>query len=353
MSNPNEGASALVAVALPPALEMDEEELVGVLSRSVYPGAELASIKLAISYCRAARLDPLQKPIHIVPMKVQMKGRRGEKDEWQWMDVLMPGIGLYRTQAARSGLYAGLSEPEFGPLQEMQIDQFTLKFPEWCKVTAYRLHAATGQVFEFPAIEYWLENYATAGRDTAAPNSMWKRRVRGQISKCAEAQALRKAFPEIVGSLPTAEEMVGRDTIDVEDLPRGSIDATARSGPPVKPPVMVGNEPSETATFVATGSLAPAVVPMSQPAAASAPAAATPPPAVVPKGHQGTLDVQPGDEAPAGVGERAYVVNKAATLKVDLASLLTSIDCTSIDALTKGGFRALRAQLAAVERGPQ
>lgn len=29
-------------------------------------------------------------------------------------DVIMPGIGSYRTQAARSGEYAGVSEPEFG-----------------------------------------------------------------------------------------------------------------------------------------------------------------------------------------------------------------------------------------------
>jgi hypothetical protein len=38
---------------------------------------------------------------------------------------------------------------------------------------------------------------------------MWARRVRGQIAKCAEAQALRKAFPELC-SLPTAEEMEGK-----------------------------------------------------------------------------------------------------------------------------------------------
>jgi hypothetical protein len=64
-------------------------------------------------------------------------------------------------------------------------------------------------VAEFTAVEYWIENYATAGKDSIAPNAMWKKRPRGQIAKCAEAQALRKAFPEIA-SAPTFEEMDGK-----------------------------------------------------------------------------------------------------------------------------------------------
>ena len=38
---------------------------------------------------------------------------------------------------------------------------------------------------------------------------MWKKRVYGQLAKCTEAQALRKAWPE-VGQEPTAEEMEGK-----------------------------------------------------------------------------------------------------------------------------------------------
>jgi hypothetical protein len=43
---------------------------------------------------------------------------------------------------------------------------------------------------------------------------MWARRPRGQLKKCAEAQALRMAFPEAVGAAPTAEEMEGRSLTD-------------------------------------------------------------------------------------------------------------------------------------------
>jgi hypothetical protein len=95
-----------------------------------------------------------------------------------------------------------------------------IEFPEWCRVTVQR-QLDTGTIAEFTAEERWIENYATAGRDSAAPNAMWRKRPRGQLRKCAEAQALRMAFPELVGAAPTAEEMEGRE-----------IDATAGEAPP-------------------------------------------------------------------------------------------------------------------------
>ena len=179
---------------------MPESELIGVLQTSLYPGAAIGSVKMVLGYCKAAGLDPMQKPVHIVPM--------WDKNTKAMRDVVMPGIGLYRTQAARSGQYAGVTDPEFGPDLTESVGGVSITFPAWCKVTVKRLLG--NQVVEFAAREFWKENYATAGKDSAAPNAMWKKRPYGQIAKCAEAQALRKAFPEF-GSAPTADEMEGRE----------------------------------------------------------------------------------------------------------------------------------------------
>jgi hypothetical protein len=81
--------------------------------------------------------------------------------------------------------------------------------PEWCRVVVKRL-LPNGAIGEFSAIEYWIENYATAGKDSVQPNAMWKKRPRGQLAKCAQAQALRMAFPEMTGNAPTADEMEGK-----------------------------------------------------------------------------------------------------------------------------------------------
>ena len=178
---------------------ISESALVEVLSGSLYPGAAHNSVVMVLAYCQAAHLDPMLKPVHIVP--VYQKGRG-------MVDVVMPGIGLYRIQAARTGQYAGISDPEFGPPITANLAGVEVTYPEWCRVTVKR-QMSNGLVAEFTASERWMENYATSGRDTIAPNAMWKRRAYAQLAKCAEAQALRKAFPE-VGSAPTADEMEGK-----------------------------------------------------------------------------------------------------------------------------------------------
>lgn len=181
------------------ALAISDDQLLTVLQSSLYPGAAIDSIRMVIGYCQAAGLDPMQKPVHIVPM--------WDGKAKQMRDVVMPGIGLYRTQAARTSEHVGTDEPVFGPMVDLRAGEFVMQVPEWCKVTVHRLKG--GVRCAFTATEYWMENYATAGKDSTVPNAMWKKRSRGQIAKCAEAQALRKGFPE-VGNQPTAEEMEGK-----------------------------------------------------------------------------------------------------------------------------------------------
>lgn len=187
-----------------PALAMNEDKLIQVMESSLYPGASPQSIGLVLNYCKAAGLDPMQKPAHIVPMW-DSKNKR-------MRDVIMPGVGLYRTQAARTGQYAGVTEPEYGPDVTEKLGGQEITYPAWCKVSVKRL-LDNGTIVEFAATERWKENYAVRGgqEKSIAPNAMWLKRPYGQIAKCAEAQALRKAFPEMIGSQQTADEMEGRE----------------------------------------------------------------------------------------------------------------------------------------------
>lgn len=207
------------------------QDMMTAMRTSLYPGASDASIKMVLAYCSASGLDPMLKPVHIVPMwDAKSGGMR---------DVVMPGIGLYRTIAARSGQLAGISAPEFGPIVTSRLGSVDVEYPCWCSVTVRR-QLATGVVAEFTAVEYWIENYAIKGgkeRDHG-PNAMWAKRPRGQIAKCAQAQALRMAFPE-VGAQPTADEMEGK-TIDAaaERIPPSELYAV-RSKSSVSAPALI------------------------------------------------------------------------------------------------------------------
>jgi phage recombination protein Bet len=165
------------------------------LRNSFYPGASDASIDMVLSYCQAGGFDPMTKPVHIVPM--------WDKNAKAMRDTVMPGIGLYRIIADRTGKYAGQDDAEFGP----EMENWGIRFPQWCKVTLYKV-SPVGRV-PYSAKVFWLESYATGSKDSDAPNSMWRKRPYGQLEKCAEAAALRKAFPE-VGMQPTADEMEGK-----------------------------------------------------------------------------------------------------------------------------------------------
>lgn len=188
------------------------EPNIATLQNSLYPGAKTESVQMVLDYCRAAGLNPMLKPVHIVPMNVKIAGT----SKYEWRDVVMPGIAHYRVQASRSGEYVGKSEPVFGPDIEIDLQGTKMTVPKTCTVTVYR--KVGGTQCPFVATELWMENYATAGRDTIAPNTMWRKRPYGQLAKVAEAQALRMAFPELIGGANTAEEMEGKQIENDADL---------------------------------------------------------------------------------------------------------------------------------------
>jgi phage recombination protein Bet len=323
------------------ALALTEDELIPVLQSSLYPGAKPESIKLVLGYCRASGLDPMQKPVHIVPMLVKngRKNDRGYEDK-EWRDVIMPGIGLYRTQAARTGELAGIDEPDFGPDMQMPGRQATV--PEWCRVTVYRMIG--GQRVAFTAREYWFENYATSGKDSIAPNAMWERRPRGQIAKCAEAQALRKAFPEL-GSQPTADETiieVGEVIDNGQPAPQQPEGFKVTRKPKAAPAAAAAPAPADDVI-----DMEPRPVDQPAPAPAAAPAAA-PKAAKQPAAPAPDHAAQPGGEAIIGAGEIAYLQNKAKAIGVELAQILADMGGLVLEKLTKADFVQVRAHLLAM-----
>jgi phage recombination protein Bet len=178
---------------------------------SLFPGAKGESVIMVFDYCKARGLDPLKKPCHIVPMEVRTQG-----GEYVWRDVVMPGIYEYRTTAARTGEYMGQSEAEFGP----EIEFMGLMVPAWCKLTVYRWNDKAKEKCAYHARAKFSE-YAGTKYDKKAQearlNARWAKAPEQMIEKCAEAAALRKAFPDELGGTHTAEEMEGQRFSETEE----------------------------------------------------------------------------------------------------------------------------------------
>lgn len=163
------------------------------LVEAVFPNAQTAeSVILALTYCKARDLDVFKRVVHIVPIWDKKQGRM--------VETVWPGIGELRTTAFRSNSYAGRDATSFGDNITHSWDTkdgpIEVNFPEWAQITVYRIVNNERVAFAGPTT-YWLETYASV--KDGSPNSMWRKRPRGQIDKCAEAAALRCAFPEGVG----------------------------------------------------------------------------------------------------------------------------------------------------------
>lgn len=140
-------------------------------------------------------LDPLARQLYCI-------GRFGQNGlEWS----IQTGIDGFRLIAERSQKYAGQDGAEWFAADHGWVDVFIPaihgEHPLAARVRVYR------HDWDRPAIgiAVWDE-YAQTKRNGQL-TAMWEQRGPGQLAKCAEALALRKAFPQDLSGLYTAEEM--------------------------------------------------------------------------------------------------------------------------------------------------
>jgi phage recombination protein Bet len=205
-----------------------------VLVEAVWPEAQsVDSVAMALSYCKARNLDPLKRVVHIVPVWNTAKGKI--------VDTIWPSIAEARTTATRTKGYAGRDMTAFGPEQTRawtpakgEGERIEITFPEWAQVTVYRIIGGVRCAFAGPQT-FWMETYAST--KGGCPNSMWQKRPHGQLDKCAEAAALRAAFPEELGDEWTDADGPGMyQHTDANTVPLPQ---------PIQPPKRLAEPPQE------------------------------------------------------------------------------------------------------------
>jgi phage recombination protein Bet len=112
--------------------------------------------------------------------------------------TIVLSIDAYRLIAQRTGCYAGINPVQYTLDAEGK--------PFSATITVKKI--VQGQTCDFSATALFSE-YTKPGRD--GKKSMWDSMPLSMLEKCAEAKALRKAFPEELSGYYTRDEMEGAD----------------------------------------------------------------------------------------------------------------------------------------------
>lgn len=155
-------------------------------------------------------LDPIMRQVYMIK-------RKQKNDQNQWVEVAAPQTGIdgYRLLADRTKRYAPGKAPTFDYREDGTL----------YSATAY-VKKLAGDVWHEVAATAIYDEYAQGQwnneRTDFKPNRMWQQMPHSQLAKCAEALALRRAFPAELSGLYTNEEMGQADNPApvVEVLPR-------------------------------------------------------------------------------------------------------------------------------------
>ena len=148
-----------------------------VIQRTYFDKMGVDEIKIFAHVCKHTGLDPFLKQIYPVM-------RQGKL-------AIQTAIDGFRLIAERTGRYSPGREPTFTYNKDG------------------RPNSATAYIKKMTADGTWHEVAATAYFDEYNPGvgPFWKKMPHTMIAKCAEALALRKAFPAELSSVNTGDEM--------------------------------------------------------------------------------------------------------------------------------------------------
>jgi len=212
------------------------EQEVGLIGRTMMQGASLDDVALFVATCERTGLDPFAGQVMPTGRQSSFKDPSGN---WQKKTTWAPLVRIdgLRKIAVDSGDYAGQEGPWWCGEDGVWKDVWLAKTPpSAAKVIVHR----KGFTHGLPAVALFSAYAQTVkDKDTQKQklNNIWASMGDMMIAKCAEALALRKAFPNEMAGLYTADEMAQAGVVPPAGLaPEGAVAPAAPVPPSEAPP---------------------------------------------------------------------------------------------------------------------
>lgn len=171
-------------------------EQIQILKTQIAKGCNDEELKYYLTICKHLELNPFNRQIYAIKRKTWNSQKQGYDEN---VTVQM-GIDGFRLIAERTGKYAGSDEPVYTYKTDGTIEKAT--------VTVKKLIG--GHIVETTAPAYYdeyVQTYTDKKTNKAVPNSQWVKMPRLMLGKCAEALALRKAFPQELSGVYSEDEV--------------------------------------------------------------------------------------------------------------------------------------------------
>lgn len=172
-------------------------EQLELIKRTVAKGCTDLELELFIKQCERTGLDPFARQIYAV--------KRWDSQARQEVMQTQVSIDGLRSLAADTNEVAGQEGPYWcGSNGQWQDVWLGADPPRASKVVVLR-DAPGVQLARFTGVALW-DSYCQTTKE-GRPSKMWAQMGPEMLAKCAEALALRKAFPQSLSGLYTGDEM--------------------------------------------------------------------------------------------------------------------------------------------------